>query len=132
MRRLEHESEVARGDPLGLAFPTSGSWDATGRLTPRGNERVWPTRVERPTMRAMSWVPSQLARAVRSSVGALPAQFWFLWTGILINRLGTFVFPLLALYLTQRRGFTGQQVGFTIALYGTGNVIGGQVGGWLA
>jgi MFS family permease len=79
-------------------------------------------------MRAMSWVPSQLARAVRSSVGALPAQFWFLWTGILINRLGTFVFPLLALYLTQRRGFTGQQVGFTIALYGTGNVIGGQVG----
>jgi MFS family permease len=83
-------------------------------------------------MRAMSWVPSQLARAVRSSVGALPAQFWFLWTGILINRLGTFVFPLLALYLTQRRGFTDQQVGFTIALYGTGNVIGGQVGGWLA
>jgi predicted MFS family arabinose efflux permease len=80
----------------------------------------------------MSTDPHEAKRAIRAVVGGLPAQFWFLWGGILINRVGTFVFPLLALYLTQRRGFSDPQVGFTIALYGLGNAIGSQVGGWLA
>jgi MFS family permease len=80
----------------------------------------------------MSPEPNVARRVIRAAVGGLPAQFWFLWVGILVNRVGTFVFPLLALYLTQRRGFSEPQVGFTIALYGMGNAIGSQVGGWLA
>jgi predicted MFS family arabinose efflux permease len=80
----------------------------------------------------MSTKPNAARRVIQAAVGGLPAQFWFLWVGILINRVGTFVFPLLALYLTQRRGFSDPQVGFTIALYGVGNAIGSHLGGWLA
>ena len=32
-------------------------------------------------------------------VRGLPRTYWILWTGALINRLGGFVMPLLALYL---------------------------------
>ena len=32
----------------------------------------------------------------------LPRTFWYLWTGALIDRLGTFVYTFLALYLTRR------------------------------
>ncbi|HEV3188961.1 MAG TPA: MFS transporter [Polyangiaceae bacterium] len=63
--------------------------------------------------------------------GGLPSQFWLLWTGILINRIGGFVLPLLALYLS-RRGLSPEQVGFTVALFGVGNVAGSQMGGILA
>jgi hypothetical protein len=73
-------------------------------------------------MRTMSSLPSHVRRAVQSAVGGLPVQFWFLWTGILINRLGAFVFPLLALSLTRHRGFSASR--FAIALYGVGNVAG--------
>jgi MFS family permease len=64
-------------------------------------------------------------------VGGLPAQFWLLWAGILINRIGGFVMPLLALYLS-RRGLSPEQVGCTVSLYGLGNVAGSQMGGVLA
>jgi predicted MFS family arabinose efflux permease len=83
-------------------------------------------------MRSISSLGRWARRARIAAIGGLPAQFWFLWTGLLINRIGTFVFPLLALYLTQRRGFSEQQVGFTIGLYGMGNVLGSQIGGALA
>jgi MFS family permease len=52
--------------------------------------------------------------------------------GVLVNRLGTFVFPLLAMYLTQRRGFSDRQVGLTLALYGVGGALGSQGGGVIA
>ncbi len=80
----------------------------------------------------MTTFASQVRRAIGVAAGGLPAQFWVLWTGILVNRLGTFVFPLLALYLTERRGFSDRQVGLTIALYGVGNTLGNQIGGSLA
>jgi MFS family permease len=69
--------------------------------------------------------------AVRALWGGLPSQFWLLWTGILVNRIGGFVLPLLALYLS-RRGLAPEQVGFTVALFGVGNVAGSQIGGVLA
>lgn len=62
----------------------------------------------------------------------LPRTFWILWTGALINRLGGFVMPLLALYLTGQRGIAVEQVGVVIALYGAGTLAAGTVGGWLA
>jgi MFS family permease len=83
-------------------------------------------------MRPISTAGHEAKRALTAAIGGLPGQFWSLWAGILINRLGTFVFPLLALYLTQRRGFSDRQVGFTIALYGAGNALGSQCGGFLA
>jgi MFS family permease len=62
----------------------------------------------------------------------LPRSFWILWTGALINRLGGFVMPLLALYLTGERGVSVEQAGLTIALLGAGALLAGPLGGFLA
>jgi MFS family permease len=62
----------------------------------------------------------------------LPRTFWLLWVGALINRLGGFVMPLLALYLTSERGISVEEAGFVIALYGAGTLAAGTAGGWLA
>jgi MFS family permease len=69
---------------------------------------------------------------VDETVGGLPRSFWFLWGNTLINRLGAFVLILLALYLTQVRGFTPTFAGFVIGLWGAGGAVGTLVGGVLA
>lgn len=62
----------------------------------------------------------------------LPRTFWYLWVGALIDRLGTFVYTFLALYLTRARHFTVAEAGLVISLYGVGNFAAGPVGGYLA
>ena len=49
-------------------------------------------------------VPS-LPTRLPASLRGLPAAFWWLWLGTFVNRLGTFVLPFLALYVTDGRGF---------------------------
>ncbi|WP_433371044.1 MDR family MFS transporter [Actinoplanes sp. CA-142083] len=66
------------------------------------------------------------------AAGGLPRQFWFLWVGTLINRLGSFVVIFLAIYLTSDRHFSQSQAGLVIGLYGVGGAIGTTVGGVLA
>ncbi len=39
-----------------------------------------------------------------AGLGGLPGEFWWLWLGTFVNRVGTFVVPFLALYVTQGRG----------------------------
>jgi MFS family permease len=75
---------------------------------------------------------AQLAEQVRLTAGGLPRTYWLLWVGTLVNRLGTFVVPFLALYLTRERGFTLQQAGFVAALHGAGALVAGPLGGALA
>jgi MFS family permease len=62
----------------------------------------------------------------------LPRTYWILWTGALINRLGGFVMPLLALYLTGERGLSVEQAGLVVSLYGAGSLLSGPVGGFFA
>jgi MFS family permease len=62
----------------------------------------------------------------------MPRSFWFLWSGTLVNRAGTFVVPFLALYLTSERGVTVAQAGLVLSLLGLGSAIGQPVGGVLA
>jgi len=62
----------------------------------------------------------------------LPRVYWILWTGALINRLGGFVMPLLALYLTGQRGLSVEQAGLTVSLLGAGSLLSGPVGGYFA
>ncbi|HET9753455.1 MAG TPA: MFS transporter, partial [Myxococcales bacterium] len=62
----------------------------------------------------------------------LPRTYWILWTGALINRLGGFVMPLLALYLTGERGLRVEQIGLVISLFGGGALLAGPAGGFLA
>src|SRR3954451_21126241 len=62
----------------------------------------------------------------------LPRTYWILWTGALINRLGGFVMPLLALYLTGQRGLSVEQAGLTVSLLGAGSLLSGAAGGHFA
>ena len=62
----------------------------------------------------------------------LPSMYWFLWLGILINRLGIFVIPFLTLYLTSQRGVSVHQAVLTVSLFGAGSFASQLVGGEFA
>jgi MFS family permease len=81
---------------------------------------------------AMTGMWMRLKEEVRSTAGGLPRVYWYLWWGTLVNRLGSFVVPFLALYLTRERGFTVEQAGLTASLHGGGAVLSGLVGGMVA
>ncbi|GAA3335712.1 MFS transporter [Amorphoplanes nipponensis] len=69
---------------------------------------------------------------LQQATGGLPRQFWFLWTGTLINRLGAFVVIYLAIYLTQALHFSQSRAGLVLGAYGVGGAIGTMTGGVLA
>ena len=73
-----------------------------------------------------------LAGAWAARVGGLPVAYWRIWAGTLVNRLGTFVEPFLALYLTTTRGLGVGQAGAVLAAFGAGTMLGQPVGGSLA
>lgn len=62
----------------------------------------------------------------------LPRTYWYLWSGVLINRVGSFVVPFLALYLTGERGLPVAAAGLVVSLYGLGAVPAGPLGGIVA
>ena len=67
-----------------------------------------------------------------SHVGGLPRSFWYLWAGTLVNRVGSFMAPFLALYLTSERDVSVAETGVVLSLLGLGSAIGQPVGGVLA
>lgn len=67
-----------------------------------------------------------------SSAGGLPATFWYLWSGILINRAGAFAMLFLSLYLTAARGASPALAGLVVGAYGVGGAAGTLLGGVLA
>jgi MFS family permease len=69
---------------------------------------------------------------VDARVRGLPAAFWTIWWGLVVNRLASFVLPFLSIYLVRERGFHPAQAGRVIALYGLGMTIAGPLGGLLA
>jgi MFS family permease len=69
---------------------------------------------------------------LQQATGGLPRQFWFLWTGTLINRLGAFVVIYLAIYLTRALHFSQSQAGLVLGAYGVGGALGTMTGGVLA
>jgi len=68
---------------------------------------------------------------LRSAAGGLPATYWYLWAGILINRVGGFAVLFLSLYLTARRGASPAVAGLIVGTYGIGGVLGTLTGGVL-
>ncbi|HSN90874.1 MAG TPA: MFS transporter [Anaeromyxobacteraceae bacterium] len=75
----------------------------------------------------MGW----LRREARAVAGGLPATFWWLWLGTLVNALASFVVPFLALFLV-RRGFSPAAAGLLVGMAGAGTIVAGPVGGVLA
>jgi MFS family permease len=74
----------------------------------------------------------KLVEQLRVTAGGLPSTYWVLWVGTLVNRLGSFVVPFLAIYLTRQRGLTEVQAGLVVALFGAGSVFSSLLGGMLA
>jgi len=62
----------------------------------------------------------------------LPRAFWVLFVGTLINRVGGFVVPFLALYLTNQRSIPISRAGLIVSLFGAGSFIAQLIGGELA
>ncbi len=77
-------------------------------------------------------VSSRILQAFFGSVGGLPRAYWFLWGGALINRIGSFVMPMLAVYLTKERHLTLLDAGTVVSLFGLGGLTSVQLGGVLA
>ena len=62
-------------------------------------------------MRATSRRGDSMKRPIlRDNLRAMPSAAWILLTGTLVNRLGTFVLPLITIYLTGR-GLSSSQAG---------------------
>jgi MFS family permease len=72
------------------------------------------------------------ATRYRAAVGGLPPVYWTLWAGMLVNRLASFVITFLAIFLVRDRGFTANQAGQVVAIYGFGLLLSGPLGGTLA
>ncbi|HEY2321677.1 MAG TPA: MFS transporter [Thermoanaerobaculia bacterium] len=68
---------------------------------------------------------------LRDQLRRQPAAAWILYGGTFVNRFGSFVMPMLAIFLT-RRGYSAPQAGFAIGCYGFGLLIASAVGGHLA
>ena len=66
---------------------------------------------------------------LRDTAGGLPATYWYLWTGLLINRVGGFAILFLSLYLTVQRGASPALAGLIVGTYGIGGVLGTLLGG---
>jgi MFS family permease len=77
----------------------------------------------------VSSVPEPSPR-LRDSYRAMPRTAWVLFAGTFVLRLGSFVFPFLALYLTEN-GLSVSEAGLAIAGYGIGAVLAQLSGGLL-
>jgi MFS family permease len=73
-----------------------------------------------------------MRRAVHAWAGGLPRAFWALFAGTLVNRVGTFVEPFVALYLTSSRHVSVAGAGAMVATIGAGSIVSQPLGGALA
>ena len=70
------------------------------------------------------------APRLRESIRALPRTAWILFSGTFVLRLGSFIFPFLTLYLTQR-GLSVAAAGLAVTGYGIGGMLAQISGGLL-
>ncbi|MFJ8214483.1 MDR family MFS transporter [Streptomyces sp. NPDC096033] len=67
-----------------------------------------------------------------AAVRGLPAAFWWIWLSVLVNWIGGFAGPMLALSLTAGRGWSASYAGLFLSLVGIGGILGTFLGGALA
>jgi MFS family permease len=68
---------------------------------------------------------------LREQLRALPRAAYILFAGTFINRFGSFVVPMLAIYLT-RHGYSASKSGLAIGAYGAGLLVASAAGGHFA
>jgi MFS family permease len=64
-----------------------------------------------------------------NAVGGLPADFWILWSGILVNRVGALAFPFLSFFLANQ-GFSENVAALAVSCWGIGGLTATFFGGW--
>lgn len=69
-------------------------------------------------------------RLYRQAYSGIPKPVWWLALVMLINRSGTMVIPFLTVYLTSI-GYSLNQAGLMMAVFGAGSFVGGYLGGRL-
>jgi MFS family permease len=69
--------------------------------------------------------------ALRRLHASLPSTYWTIWLGTLVNRMGGFVVPFLAIYLTRERHESEAAAGVVVSLYGAGTIFASLTGGTL-
>ena len=65
-------------------------------------------------------------------IRSLPATFWYLWVGTLLNKVGWLVVPFLTIYLTTVERLPVGQATLSSALVGLGLLVFSPIGGILA
>lgn len=63
--------------------------------------------------------------------GGFPADFWILWAGILVNRIGGLAFPFLSFFLISR-GVPQNVAAAAVSCWGIGGLSAAFFGGWSA
>jgi predicted MFS family arabinose efflux permease len=72
-----------------------------------------------------------ISQLFSNAFGGLPTTVWLLSVAQLINRSGTMVVFFLSVYLKEELGFSLDQIGIIMALFGVGTISGVWVGGRL-
>ena len=72
-----------------------------------------------------------LHRFLHRTVGGFPADFWVLWSGILVNRIGALAFPFLSFFLISR-GVPQNVAAAGVSCWGIGGLSAAFLGGWSA
>jgi predicted MFS family arabinose efflux permease len=72
-----------------------------------------------------------LHRLWQRTVGGFPADFWILWSGILVNRIGGLAFPFLSFFLISR-GVPQNVAAAAVSCWGIGGLSAAFFGGWSA
>ncbi|WP_114781392.1 MFS transporter [Botryobacter ruber] len=73
----------------------------------------------------------KVVQLYRNAFGGLSEPAWMLSLVMFINRSGAMVLPFLGLYLTEELGYSLQDTGIIIGIYGFGSICGALLGGWL-
>lgn len=74
----------------------------------------------------------QLIDLYRNAYGGLSQAAWMLALVMFINRSGMMVLPFLSIYVTGPLGFSLEQAGYILGVFGLGSMIGSFTGGWLS
>jgi predicted MFS family arabinose efflux permease len=72
-----------------------------------------------------------LQRLWQRTAGGFPADFWVLWSGILVNRIGALAFPFLSFFLISR-GVPQNVAAAAVSCWGIGGLSATFLGGWSA
>src|SRR5207302_1744754 len=117
---------IPRRSPQGTTPPVALGHEGEDR------EDSFPREYASPASRVRDYARRAMSLVARFAPRGLPRAYWWLWTATLVNRLGNFVVPFLALYLTEARHIGVERVGWIVGCWGLGSILSGPIGGALA